>query len=822
MVVVSSIIATGVAVAGAIGIAGVTGGIIAFGIGIASNILIGMAIQALMPKPQMGGGGGAARGYQVNSRGAALDHAIIYGRTRVGGVVVFDETTGTENKYLHRVIAVAGHEVESFDELWINDEVATIDGSGNVISPSRYNGFMRINLHLGASNQTADTDLVSESGRWTSAHRLRGMAYMYVRFMYDGDVYPNGVPTITATVKGKKLYNPATQVTEWSENPALCLRDYLTTSGYGLGEAVANIDDDLVVAAIAVCNETDVLGGGPRFTCNGSFVSALTPYELLNNLLTSMGGTLWYSQGKWRMKPAYWTESVLSLTEDDLRSSISVSTRHSRRENFNTVKGTFRGAESNWQTTDYPEVTNAAFVTADNGQVSTVDVDLPFTDNSIEARRIARIALEGNRQQLMVSASFGLRAVEVQVGDVITLSNARFGWVAKEFQVISWTFGLAEGLDLQVDMTLKETAQSVFDELDDGISYELDNTSLLSPFEVSLPSLDAAVVSNTVNNDGTTISQIAFSWSVVDSSIVDYFDFQWKLTSDVNWRSTDLKETKFVLAPAISGAAYNYRVRSVNHLGVHSAFASAASPASTGDDSTVPKAPTSLAAVAGAESIKLNWVVPTQNTDNSTLKDLYQHKIYRNSSNNFGTATLIGRISGDVFSDTSLVGGDTYYYWVTALDYTGNESANSVVASATAAVIETERQNGVYYIGVASLPTTSSLANSDFVAAIGTPVDRDQAWFYTGTLALPTSQGVWIYNLGTTTWVEQTQVIDGSLIVTGTITADRLEAQSLSALGLTIGSLSDNATGERITISDSKILVYDALNVIRVKIGDLT
>jgi len=122
---------------------------------------------------------------------------------------------------------------------------------------------------------------------------------------------------------------------------------------------------------------------------------------------------------------------------------VFVNTRHSRRDNFNTIRGTFRGDETDWQLTDYPEVTNAAFLSADNGQESVADIELPFTDNSIEARRIARIMLERNRQQLTVGASFGLRAFQVQVGDVVQLSLTRFGWSQKEFEVVGWTFGLA-------------------------------------------------------------------------------------------------------------------------------------------------------------------------------------------------------------------------------------------------------------------------------------------------------------------------------------------------------------------------------------------
>ena len=104
---------------------------------------IGVALNALTPKPKTQG---ANRGYQVTTRGSALDHQIIYGRVRTGGVIVFDETTGKNNKFLHRVIAFAGHEVESFDEVYINDEVITLDGSGEVTAPDKYVGKIRVTL----------------------------------------------------------------------------------------------------------------------------------------------------------------------------------------------------------------------------------------------------------------------------------------------------------------------------------------------------------------------------------------------------------------------------------------------------------------------------------------------------------------------------------------------------------------------------------------------------------------------------------------------------------------------------------------------------
>ena len=571
MVVVTGLAAVGSYIAGsalgaAIGIGAVTNTFALAAIGLATNVVLGAALRALTPKPSVGG---ANRGYQTTAIGTALDHQIIYGKVRVGGARIYDEATGQNNKYLHRIVAVAGHEIQSFDEIYINDEVVTLDGSGNVTSPSKYNGKVRIKLHLGSPNQTADTFLVNESAHWTTEHRLRGIAYMYIRLAFDADVFPNGIPEITATISGKKVYDPHTSTTAWSDNPALCLRDYLTSS-YGISEATANIDDTLVTAAANVCDQTNTIAGTTRYTCNGAFTTASTPYDMINGILTSMDGSLWYAQGKWRMKPAYWTAPVLDLNEDDLRSSMSVSTRHSRRDNFNTVKGTFRGEESNWQTTDYPQVTNSAFLDADGGQESVADVDLPFTDNSIEARRIARISLERNRQQLTVSASFGLKTLQVQVGDNIRLTNSRFGWDNKEFEVIAWNFGLTDGLDLQTQMTLRETAESVYDEVDDGVVYERDNTTLLSPF--SVPSVGLSVLAEAkVSNQ--KVSNIAVA--TVTSSRpegIDYVEVEYKLSTESTYSSFGQGPLGEFKVRDLQVADYDFRARAINTFGIKGDF----------------------------------------------------------------------------------------------------------------------------------------------------------------------------------------------------------------------------------------------------------
>lgn len=769
------------------------------------SFVLGAAMKALAPKPPSLGSNAANRGYQVTQRGAAVDHQIVYGETRVGGVVVFDATTGTDNKFLHRVVAFTGHEIEGFTSFILDDEELTIDGSGNVTSPSRYDGFVRINTHLGADDQVADSDLVSEVDVWTADHRLRGVSYAYFRFKYDADVFPNGIPEISAVIKGKKVYDPRTNTTAWSDNPALCIRDYLI-SEYGVEENSANIDDTLFAIAANVCDHKNypTLSGGERFTLNGAFVVSATPYDVLNDLLTSLGGTLWYAQGQWRLKPSYYTAPTASFDEDDIRSSITVATRNSRRDSFNTVKGVFRGPDTNYQPTDYTPVTDADFITADGGQESVLNLDLPYTDSFDIARHLALITLERNRQQITVNMSMGMRAFQVQVGDVIQLSNTRFGWTNKLFEVVSWTFGLQDEYDLQVQLTLRETSANVYDEISDGAVLELDNTNFSSPFDdVQTVTLGTPTTSTKLNSDGTVIPVIEFNWSVTNPSLVDYYEFQWRVSGTTDYNSRLVKEQYYTLAPAESNVSYDYRVRTVSQLGVKSAFASVSGGVSTSDDTTAPALPTSVTALGGFKYVTINWVNPNDS-------DLNYVEVYENSSNTSVGATSVGRASGSTFTRVNLPIDTTRYYFLKAVDYSGNESGfTSGVSATTTGVEDADFENGVRQLfidqGLDVIEPVSSLpASGDF----------------TNQQVFLTSDGK-LYNWNGSSWVPviadvaagsitSTEIADGSIstpkLSANAVTADKIVANTITGgLLATSGIITSAAQINDAVITNAKI-----------------
>ena len=133
------------------------------------------------------------------------------------------------------------------------------------------------------------------------------------------------------------------------------------------------------------------------------------------------------------------------------------------RDNFNTVKGVFKGSETNFMPSDYPAVTSQTFINVDNGEESVLDFELPFTDTNTRAQRIAKMALFRNREQLTVSAVFGLKAFQVQVGDIVQFTNTRAGFSDKTFEVVNWSFKPETDQTLNVEMDLREISSSVFD-----------------------------------------------------------------------------------------------------------------------------------------------------------------------------------------------------------------------------------------------------------------------------------------------------------------------------------------------------------------------
>jgi hypothetical protein len=153
---------------------------------------------------------------------------------------------------------------------------------------------------------------------WTADHKLLGKTSVFLRLHYNDEIFANGLPTIAFRMSGKKdIYDPRTSPASfgYSENPALIIADYLAHPVFGFRATYGTeIPIDKLISAANICDEQlPVAAGGtvPRYDCNGGFPLTVKRGEVLQNLLTSCGGRLTYTQGQFVIWPAAWQGSSL-------------------------------------------------------------------------------------------------------------------------------------------------------------------------------------------------------------------------------------------------------------------------------------------------------------------------------------------------------------------------------------------------------------------------------------------------------------------------------------------------------------------------------
>jgi hypothetical protein len=112
---------------------------------------------------------------------------------------------------------------------------------------------VRVKKHLGTADDPADASLLAECGaKWKDTAVLRGFTYTVIRLDLRQAEFQNGLPDISVLMKGRKLYDPRTGVTAWSQNPALVIYDYLTSPMCGVDPADIPISN--IITAANVCD----------------------------------------------------------------------------------------------------------------------------------------------------------------------------------------------------------------------------------------------------------------------------------------------------------------------------------------------------------------------------------------------------------------------------------------------------------------------------------------------------------------------------------------------------------------------------------------
>lgn len=256
------------------------------------SLALGAASKLLQKKPKQSTSGSTAiksGGYNQQIRQPISAREIVYGNMRKSGAIIYAGVS-SGNEKLHMMIALASHQVEKIGEIIVDDESITddmLDANGNVTS-GRYSGVMRIRKHLGETTQTADSFAVSEIPEWTTEHRGRGVAYVYLTMTWNVNKYPNGIPNFSFWVDGKRILDVRDSSTKWTANPSLFVYDYLIETPLGAGVRSEYVDTTDFSTAANICEE---------FVTTSNLDMNILSVDATKDLLTLQGETLLFLVG---------------------------------------------------------------------------------------------------------------------------------------------------------------------------------------------------------------------------------------------------------------------------------------------------------------------------------------------------------------------------------------------------------------------------------------------------------------------------------------------------------------------------------------------
>lgn len=416
----------------------------------------------------------------------------------------------------------------------------------------------RVRWYLGGPGQTADARLQSLlPGVWTANHIAAGVAYLICEFDYDETAFPSGIPTVTALIRGAKLYDPRDGSTGFSDSPPLMMRYTLLHPQFGKRTSLTATEDARIASAAAACNTAISFTGADLVNIYRG--STVVPFgsparDVLDDLAQAMGGQWAYAAGEFYLRAGVYQSPVLALTDADLavvqrdntgstsQSPITISTHRPRNDKVNTILPRIWDQAAGYVQTPIAPFVSSALVAAD-GAPLVQEVTMTAVFYAPQAFHIAGIMLRDGRDPLTVTLPFKLRVYPIELFDGVTLTLSRYGWVAKEFQVLGRSFS-PEGF---LQLTLKETSAAIY-QYGAGFVPQgyASNSGLPRPWDIHPPtitSIDSGEDQLIVQSDGTITNAVQIVWSsITDASVnpsgtveVQYQD----LTTGV-WASTSV------------------------------------------------------------------------------------------------------------------------------------------------------------------------------------------------------------------------------------------------------------------------------------------
>lgn len=462
---------------------------------------------------------------------------IVYGSAWLGGTIT-DLSITSDNQNMYFVLSLCevtntpssapdtitfgniyyGGKKVIFDSTYQYKVTGLLDESTGLTDTS-VDGKIEIYLYSNGSNSPYNSSssaisVMQASGleyQWDSTKLMSNCAFAIVHLTYNAEANVTGLAQTKFNV-----INSRYQVGD-------CIYDYLTNTRYGCSIPNSQVDTTSLSVLNTYCNESftyttyaGTTSTQTRFRFDGAIDTTRTCMANLQDMVSCCDALLTYNEitAQWGVitqKPAY--SIAMDLNDSNIISSLQV-TPIDLAGSYNIIECKFpdKSNQDAFNSVTFDLATIAPSLLYANEPVNKMSVALPLVNDNVRAQYIANRLLKSAREDLQLQAEINYVGIQLQAGDVVTVTNANYGWVAKLFRINKVVETYTDDGSITAKLTLSEFNPSVYDDVAITQFTPAPNTGIPSP--TTFGTIPAPVISSQQPNSANP----SFNVSVTTSS----------------------------------------------------------------------------------------------------------------------------------------------------------------------------------------------------------------------------------------------------------------------------------------------------------------
>ena len=414
---------------------------------------------------------------------------VVYGQAYVGGMVT-DLSITNDNQTLYYVISLAEvtntenggtPDTMTFGNIYFGGKRCVFDGTdltkviglldeSTGLTDGTVSGKLYFYLYKNGSSSGVNTtqtaiQIMQDPNltyTWDSTKLMSNCAFAVMKMTYNQDANLTGIQQTKF------------QLTNSRYQPGACMTDYLTSTRYGAAVPIAGVDATSMTALNVYSAGSFSYNSGAntqdRFRFDGTLDTNQTIMNNLQLMASCCDCLIKYNEitGLWGVivqSPTYTV--AMDLTDSNIISAIQITpTDIASGFNIAEVKYPDGTAQDSFSTATFNLAVINPSLMYSNEPVNKQSINLPLVNNGVRSQYLANRFLKAGREDLIVRLSINYIGLQLEAGDIVTLTNANYGWTAKLFRINQVVENFGDDGVISATLSLMEYNPAVYDDMD--------------------------------------------------------------------------------------------------------------------------------------------------------------------------------------------------------------------------------------------------------------------------------------------------------------------------------------------------------------------